>query len=142
VQDDEGAVEAAGAQMLEDALVRVQRMGIDALTQQGGEHGTAALERDLALRRAPAEEHRDLAEPSARLDALVSWMLSGDPFDLGHQPDPGGVLDPTLHQVDQLADVRGTGLARVDDEIRVLLGHLSTADPIPLSPSASIRRAA
>ena len=70
VQDDEGAIEAAGAQMLQNALVRIQRMGVDALAQQGGQHGTAALERDLTLRRPPAEEHRDLAEPSARLNFL------------------------------------------------------------------------
>src|SRR5690606_24279403 len=62
MQDDEGAIEPAGKQLLDQALGRIHGMRVDAAGLQRAQHGAAALQRNLALRRGAAEQHRDLAE--------------------------------------------------------------------------------
>jgi hypothetical protein len=67
VQHDEGTVERTGLQALENLLVGIHGMGIDAPAQQSGKHRAPALERDRTLGRPPAEQHGDLSERIGRL---------------------------------------------------------------------------
>src|SRR5439155_4480774 len=65
VQRDEAARDAIGLQFMQAALCRIERAGIDALRLQRLQHAAARHQRDLALGRRAAHQHRDLAQ---RLD--------------------------------------------------------------------------
>jgi hypothetical protein len=62
VQRDEHPLEALLHQLEQILLLRVERMGVDALLAQRGEHHAAALEGNLPLGRFAAQQDRNLAE--------------------------------------------------------------------------------
>ena len=82
VQRDEDAVETRGLQFGKRLAARIERMRVDAAAAQGVEHASARHDRDLALRRATAEQHADLAERCRRRSFRPR---SGKPC--GHLPD-------------------------------------------------------
>ena len=113
VQRNERFFEFLFDQIFKTLFRRIERMRVDALLAQRGEHHAAALQRHLALGRLAAEEDRDLhARPLPRCAPRESARRSSfqELF--------------VLHLVDQPFDVGGARRAlRVDDEVGVLLGH-------------------
>ena len=78
VQRDEAAHEAVALEFDEIALARVEGVRVDADRSQRGQHAVARQQRDLALGRRAAHQHRGLAE-RARVDrlGLVLAVLHG-----------------------------------------------------------------
>ena len=79
MQDDEGAIETLPDQADKiRRLADVDPVGIDALALQPCEYSVAAVQRDLALGRRAAEQHRDLAKlfRTAHTTPLRIWNFS------------------------------------------------------------------
>src|SRR5206468_9762940 len=66
MQCDEAAREAFAPEIEQIALRRIEGVRVHAFRAQGLEHGVAAHERDLAFRRAAAQQHRDFSETRCR----------------------------------------------------------------------------
>src|SRR5437870_12956824 len=62
MQCDEAAREAFAPEIEQIALRRIEGGRVHAFRAQGLEHSVAAHERDLAFRRAAAQQHRDFSE--------------------------------------------------------------------------------
>ena len=129
VQRDPGAVESRARQVLDRALPRIEGLRIDAAAQERREHGVAAQERNLALARVAAEQHRHLAElarspraPAARVSRSSRLMRAPPRCALrSSSSTPCTCCHRAPHVLDQRLDVGGARGAVVDDEIGVLL---------------------
>ena len=69
MQRDPDALEALLEQLRQRAVARIKGVRVDGAAAQRLEHGVAAEERDLALARVAAEEHRDAPEVGRLADA-------------------------------------------------------------------------
>ncbi len=136
VQRDEHAVEIARDELVQRLVARIEGMRIDAALEQRLQAGVAREQRDLALARGAAEQHRDAAE-FARLGDVPDDLgivaqahQSGSPTvrNSGVSCTPNFFVDLLLDQRHQPLDVGGGGRLDIDQEIGVFGRHHDVAD--------------
>src|SRR5881396_456030 len=135
VQRDKDTVEPIFDERVESTLLRVESVGVHAPFFQGGQHHRAAFQRHGALGRAPAQEHGDFSKVAHTASPMI--RTSGT----SSMPKRSFTVPRACSISASMSDARAfpfglTMKFACFSEIR--------APPIswPLSPHASIRRAA
>ena len=158
MQGDKGPRKLPREQAPQSGAVHIDGLGPDPGLKQRGQHGPPARERDLALSRAAAHEHRHPPEIHGPVFSLaacarglvcpggagfmrpgfislnliyaacIGRRLIADDPHLGFQPDAMPGHDGRAHEFDQLLYLAGRGMGLVEDKVGVLLRDLGVPD--------------